>query len=170
MIFILLRPDKIQSVGINWLLASLRLIIHVTVPNRNLLLFRCIFQVRQQVWCAIALSFRWGRGSYAMYKCMNIWCIYEVCMSPALSGSSVRQTQQCAWNTRRNNIYPGLPHTLLMKTGPFVSYFRMRLTQINTLIITNIVCIYKATTNWITISRPPPARPSWAHLIFLLLW
>ena len=42
-----------------------------------------------------------GRAQYLLCKRMNIWCIYEACMSPAPSGSLALQ---CARNMRRNNI------------------------------------------------------------------
>ena len=77
---------------------------YVAVLERNRMLYCRVFQAHHWAWCATALSFCWGRGSYAVHWCVRYSCIYTSCMSPGLSGSSAQQTQWCGWNMRRNNI------------------------------------------------------------------
>ena len=56
----------------------------------NRILFHHIYQAHHQVWRSIVVrsSFHLRQCSYAMCKHMNIWCVYEACMSSALSRSS----------------------------------------------------------------------------------
>ena len=66
------------------------------VPDRNRILVHRVFRAHQRVQRATALSFRLGRGSYALrgcirYSCIRYSCIYIARMSPTLSGSSALQ-------------------------------------------------------------------------------
>ena len=63
--------------------------VHHWVWYRNWILFRHVLQVYNQVWYALALTFHYGRGSYAMCNCTNIWYVYEMRINPALSGSTM---------------------------------------------------------------------------------
>ena len=89
--------------------------IYVAVPDRNRILFRSVFRAHHRVWCAIALSFHLGRGSYALCGCIRYSCIYIVCISPTLSGSSALQRIKLgdALEIRNGMIfdfYSRLPH------------------------------------------------------------
>ena len=58
---------------------------YVEVPDRNQILICCIFQANHQVWHAIALTFHYGRGSYALPRCsryrmMCSYVAYEPCL------------------------------------------------------------------------------------------
>ena len=62
----------------------------VAVPDRNQILFHHTFWTYQSLMCYSAeLLLEWG--SHALCKCMNIWCVYQVHMSPTPSGSLALQ-------------------------------------------------------------------------------
>ena len=96
--------------------------VYVAVPDRSRILFRRVFQAHHWVWCAIALKFRKGWGSYTLCKCMDIWYVYKACYEPppAPIGSLALQRVKLgdALEIRDAIIfdfYPGLPHIVLLK-------------------------------------------------------
>ena len=104
--------------------------IYVAVPDRNRILFHCVFGVHHQVRCAIALNFCLGWGSYPLHGRIRYSCVYIAHMSPILSGSSVLQHVKLSDALEiRNSIifdfYSGLPHiythTLLCTVLPCIS-------------------------------------------------
>ena len=88
---------------------------YVAVPDRNQILVHRVFRAHQRVQRATALSFRSGRGSYALRGRIRYSCIYIARMSPTLSGSSALQHVKLGDALKiRNGIifdfYSGLPH------------------------------------------------------------
>ena len=80
-----------------------------------------VFRAHQRVQRATALSFRLGRGSYALSGCIRYSCVYIARMSPTLSGSSALQRVKLGDALEiRNGIifdfYSGLPH-FIVKTS-----------------------------------------------------
>ena len=93
---------------------------YVAVPDRNQILFHCVFRVHHQVWHTIVLSFpwgrgsytlraglirteggahtHWGRGSYALHRDIRYSCVY----TSRLGWFWVWDRDYC--NTRRNNV------------------------------------------------------------------
>ena len=88
---------------------------YVAVPDRNRILVHRVFREHQQVQRATALSFRLGRGSYALSGRIRYSCVYIARMSPTISGSSALQYVKLGDALEiRNGIifdfYSGLPH------------------------------------------------------------
>ena len=101
---------NMQIIGI-----SCKHYIYVAVPDRNRILFHRVFRAHHRVQCAIALSFRLGQGSYALRGCIRYSCIYIVCISPTLSGSSALQSIKLGDALKIRNgmifdFYSRLPH------------------------------------------------------------
>ena len=89
------------------------------IPDRNRILFHCVFRAHHRVRRAIALSFHLGRSSYALRRHIRYSCIYIVRMSPTLSGSSVLQRVKLGdaleiCNGIIFDFYSGLPHVFLL--------------------------------------------------------
>ena len=86
----------------------------MAVPDRNQILVHRVFRAHQRVQRATELSFRLGRGSYALRGRIRYSCIYIARIIPTLSESSVLQRVKFgdALEIRNGifNFYPGLPH------------------------------------------------------------
>ena len=87
----------------------------MAVPDRNRILFHHVFRAHHRVRRAMALSFRLGRSSYTLRRCIRYSCVYTARMSPTLSGSSALQRIKLSDALEiRNGIisdfYSRLPH------------------------------------------------------------
>ena len=92
---------------------------YVAVPGRNRALFHCVFRSHWCVRSALAWSFHWDWGSYALCKPINICHVYTVRMSPALNGSSALQCFERSNAIEIHNrimfdFYPALPHMYMV--------------------------------------------------------
>ena len=71
----------------------------------NYTLFCSVFRVHQRIWCTIALTFCWGRGSYAVCERMNISdaSVKHIWAPPSAeaqrySASNSVMLSKCIWN------------------------------------------------------------------------
>ena len=96
-------------------MSKTKICLFVAVPDRNRILVHRVFRPHQQVQRATALSFRLGRGSYALRGRTRYSCVYIARMSSTLSGSLALQRVKLGDALEiRNGIifdfYSGLPH------------------------------------------------------------
>ena len=115
---------------------------------------------------AVALYITWSASTSTVYSCLGSYCAFLALGSSLLCFFEESKKSINYWW----NLVTKLAFLRKHVTALLCYHCHAHFTYTYCYTVYIIWFMHKATTNWIIVSRPPPACPSWARLIFLLLW